>query len=212
MVGRGERTKGESTGHCILRGRSQTPRSHPAEAQSPSGLSQPWHCPCSLVPLPPPTRPGSWLRREGHRVQEFRAGCLGVPAALPQSLRPWANRSPLAACCPRGASTDQGSLIHKWRQNPPACQLCTGHGVGVVNTGPGGPLRPFQTAVSSPHRKGVISAPLLAGSWANHLTCIILSFSQQSPGTQYFPALDAEAGVSSHSPKAGLLEAAKLGF
>lgn len=83
MVGRREGTKGESTGHCILRGRSQTLRSHPAEAQSPSGLSQPWDCPCFLVPppLPPDQGPASGGKAAG--VQELRAGHLGAPIALP---------------------------------------------------------------------------------------------------------------------------------
>lgn len=103
MVGRGERTKGESTGHCILRGRSQTLRSHPAAAQSPSGLSQLWDCPCSLVPPPPPTRPGSCLRREGHRG-------AGV-----KSWMPWEPHSFAPVIVILGKLYSSSSLLSPWR-------------------------------------------------------------------------------------------------
>ena len=124
MVGRGEGTKGKSTGHCILRGRSQTLGSHPATAQSPSGLSPPWDCPCSLVSPALPNRPGSSLRMSS------KPGTWGFPLLYPCNYVMGTMVPPLKACCARvGMSiTGPGCMHSQETTEPSTCQLHAGHG------------------------------------------------------------------------------------
>lgn len=144
MVGRGEGTKGESTGHCILRGHSQTLRSHPATAQSPSGPFQPWDCPCSLVSPPLPGRPGSGLRKS-------YKGALGFPLLYPANCVIWISCAPSRSLCSRVGITGPG-CIHSQEMTEPSYvpAPCWAWGRTMV----GGPLRSFRIVVYSRDSKG----------------------------------------------------------
>lgn len=77
------------TSHCILRGSSQTLRSHPAIAKSPSGLSY-LAMGLSLFPCLLPS-PGSGLKREGPRGTGVGGGGLAAPPSplSSTSLKPF---------------------------------------------------------------------------------------------------------------------------
>lgn len=137
MVGRGEGTKGKSTGHCILRGRSQTLGSHPATAQSPSGLSRPWDCSCSLVSPALPERPGSGLRMSSE------PGTWGFPLLYPRIYAMGTTVHPLKACCARvGMSITGPGCTHSQETTEPSNMAapCWAWGCTMV----GGPFRSFQ--------------------------------------------------------------------
>ena len=137
MVGRGEGTKGKSTGHCLLRGRSQTLRSHPTTAQSPSGLSQPWDCPCSLVSPALPDRPVSGLRMSSE------SGTWGFSLLYPRNCVIGTTVPPLKACCARmGMGITGPGCMHSQEMTQPSNMpaLCWAWGCTMV----GGPFRSFQ--------------------------------------------------------------------
>ena len=125
MISWGEGTKGKSTGHCILRGRSQTLGSHPATAQSPSGLSRPWDCPCSLVSPALPDRPGSGLRMSSE------PGTWGFPLIYPRIYAMGTTVHPLKACCSPGGYEYHWTRVHAFTRNDRALK----HGSSVLGMG-----------------------------------------------------------------------------